>query len=87
MKRSFLKKEIVSIVVKFNLNKAEEQIQIIKGLFFEVCFNVENKPLVCIRTGFIRMKTRESMCTNGDFFINNNEKNLNKKEKPKPRLT
>jgi hypothetical protein len=55
MKRSFLKKEIVSIVVKFNLNKAEEQIQIIKGLFFEVCFNVENKLLVCMRTGFIRI--------------------------------
>ena len=34
MKRSFPKKEIVSIVVKFNFNKVEEQIQIIKGLFF-----------------------------------------------------
>ena len=34
MKRSFLKKEIVSIVVKFNFNKVKEQIQIIKGLFF-----------------------------------------------------
>ena len=33
MKRSFPKKEIVSIVVKFNFNKAKEQIQILGSVF------------------------------------------------------
>ena len=31
---------------------------------------VENKPLVYMRTGFIRMNNLVSMCTNGDFYIN-----------------
>ena len=30
------------------------------------------KPLVMIRTGFIRMKTRVSMCANGGLSLKNN---------------
>jgi hypothetical protein len=30
------------------------------------------KPLVMIRTGFIRMKTRVSMCVNGGLSLKNN---------------